>query len=122
MPGRRSTILYWPWPSVVADRVFSISASLATSTVTPGITAPDVSFTTPAMALCARAAAGHKARHPSAKATTAILVRVIEPPWLLYRHINTAENSNKEMTWSGGYALRRSESTTGQRDSIYLKK
>jgi hypothetical protein len=44
-------ILYCPWPSVVAERVFSINASLATSTVTPGRTAPEVSLTTPAIAL-----------------------------------------------------------------------
>ena len=30
-------------------RTFSIRAGLAASTVTPGMTAPDVSFTTPAM-------------------------------------------------------------------------
>src|SRR6476646_7777352 len=33
-------------------------AGLAASTVTPGITAPEVSFTTPAIALCAEATAG----------------------------------------------------------------
>jgi hypothetical protein len=48
-PGRRSTIRYEPLPSVTAVRTFSISASLAASTVTPGRTAPDVSRTTPVM-------------------------------------------------------------------------
>ena len=38
---------YWPEPSVTAVRTFSMSAGLAASTVTPGSTAPDVSFTTP---------------------------------------------------------------------------
>ena len=38
---------YWPLPSVTAERTFSISAGLAASTVTPGSTAPEVSFTTP---------------------------------------------------------------------------
>src|SRR5204863_5963703 len=47
VPARRSTIRYWPEPSVTAERVFSISTGLDTSTVTPGSTAPDVSLTTP---------------------------------------------------------------------------
>jgi hypothetical protein len=48
-------ILYCPSASVTTDRTFSISAELEASTVTPGITAPDVSLTTPAMppAACA---------------------------------------------------------------------
>ena len=61
-PDRRSS----------TERVFSISAWLAASTVTPGSTAPDVSLTMPAMALCACAAAGHRARHPSTKRTRQI--------------------------------------------------
>jgi hypothetical protein len=40
-----------PSLSVIADLTFSISTSLAASTVTPGIAAPDVSFTTPTIAL-----------------------------------------------------------------------
>ena len=36
---------YWPALSVTADRVFSISAGLDASTVTPGSTAPDASLT-----------------------------------------------------------------------------
>ena len=48
-PGRRSTILYTPSPSVTAVRTFSIRAVLDASTVTPGSTAPVVSFTTPPM-------------------------------------------------------------------------
>ena len=48
-----------PEPSDTAERTFSISAGLATSTVTPGRTAPDVSLTAPAMVLvCAAAASG----------------------------------------------------------------
>src|SRR6266508_720266 len=53
MPGLRSTILYWPAPSVMTVRVFSINAGLDASTVTPGSTAPLPSFTTPAIATCA---------------------------------------------------------------------
>src|SRR5438093_13596388 len=54
---------YRPAPSVTADRTFSISAGLETSTVTPGSTAPDVSLTVPAMLLvCADAAAGSSVR------------------------------------------------------------
>src|SRR6185436_18686896 len=62
VPGRRSTTLYWPLPSVTTDRAFSINAGLAASTVTPGRTAPDVSLTTPAMDACAYAAAGTSTR------------------------------------------------------------
>ena len=53
VPGRRSTIRYWPEPSVIAERTFSMRTGLAASTVTPGSTAPDASFTTPAMDACA---------------------------------------------------------------------
>src|SRR5687767_5365223 len=59
-------ILYWPDPSVVADRTFSISAGLAASTVTPGITAPEASLTTPAIELWAAARAGIEAIHVNA--------------------------------------------------------
>src|SRR4249919_3195099 len=62
VPGRRSTTLYWPVPSVTTNRTFSINTGLAASTVTPGSTAPDVSFTTPAMDACAYAAAGTSTR------------------------------------------------------------
>ena len=47
---------YAPSPSVTADLTFSIRTSLAASTVTPGIAAPDESFTTPTIALWAYAA------------------------------------------------------------------
>ena len=68
MPGRRSTILYWPFSSVVAERTLSISASLAASTTTPGMTAPLVSLTTPAMLpVCASASAGARKTALSAR-------------------------------------------------------
>ena len=53
MPGRRSTILYWPVLSVTTERTFSIREGLDASTVTPGRTAPDVSLTSPAIDACA---------------------------------------------------------------------
>src|ERR1700676_2439957 len=57
-------ILYWPEPSVVVVRTLSISAGLATSTVTPGSRAPETSLTSPAMVLvCAEAATGSSTRH-----------------------------------------------------------
>src|SRR3954462_3561309 len=40
-------ILYWPCASVDTERTFSINTGLAASTVTPGSTAPVVSFTPP---------------------------------------------------------------------------
>src|SRR5215831_19208256 len=62
VPGRRSTMRYWPVPSATAVRVFSMRAGLATSTVTPGSTAPDVSFTTPVIDACANASVGNRTR------------------------------------------------------------
>ena len=53
---------YRPFSSVIADFTFSISAGLAASTVTPGITAPEVSFTVPVNTLWARADAGTRTR------------------------------------------------------------
>src|SRR5215831_3990016 len=41
VPGWRSMIRYWPLPLVTAERVFSMSAGLDASTVTPGRTAPE---------------------------------------------------------------------------------
>src|SRR5258705_2206950 len=49
---------YWPPPSVTTDRAFSMSAGLEASTVTPGSTAREASFTTPVMEACANAADG----------------------------------------------------------------
>ena len=58
VPGLRSTILYWPELSVTTDRVFSIRAGLDASTRTPGMTDPDESLTTPAIAAWALLVAG----------------------------------------------------------------
>src|SRR5215467_14328793 len=55
-------ILYCPSPSVTTVRVFSIRAGLEASTVTPGITPPLASRTTPAIA-CANAAVWPIAKH-----------------------------------------------------------
>jgi hypothetical protein len=55
MPGRRSTIVYRPFSLVVSVRDLSISASLAASTFTPAITAPELSRTCPEMVLWAEA-------------------------------------------------------------------
>ena len=43
-----------------------MSAGLATSVVTPGMTAPEVSRTVPEIALCAQASNGVAATHPRA--------------------------------------------------------
>src|SRR5437899_12856331 len=73
---------YRPRSSVTTKRTFSIRAGLAASTVTPGITAPDVSLTTPAMAapseLCAQAAAGSNTKDHSI--ANKDVVRRIGPP------------------------------------------
>src|SRR3990172_12629534 len=57
-PGGSASMRYWPVLPETTDRTFSMRAGLAASTVTPGSTAPDASFTTPAMDPCADAAAG----------------------------------------------------------------
>src|SRR5262245_8755314 len=45
-------MVYTPAPSVTTVRVFSISAGLEASTVTPGSTAPEASLTTPEILAC----------------------------------------------------------------------
>src|SRR5216683_1968623 len=70
MPPGRSRILYWPSESVTTVRTFSMRAGLDASTVTPGSTAPEVSRTTPAMALVPCALASADA--PSTHAQTAV--------------------------------------------------
>ena len=54
---------YCPVPSLTADRTFSMSAGLVASTVTPGSTAPDESFTVPAMTACAEVTVGMRTTH-----------------------------------------------------------
>src|SRR6266851_1810537 len=67
-------ILNWPEPSVVVVRALSISAGLATSTVTPDSKAPETSFTSPAMVLvCAEAATGSSTRHVATNVRSAKL-------------------------------------------------
>src|SRR6266540_1280716 len=86
MPGLRSTILYWPSPSVMTVRVFSINAGLDASTVTPGSTAPLPSFTTPAIATCAllvfgiRNTAQITARHNTTRRTISSPLSAISHP------------------------------------------
>jgi hypothetical protein len=63
---------------VVTERTPSINAGLLASTVTPGNTAPEVSLTTPANALCARAVVGIANRHASAN--TDIKIRLLVMP------------------------------------------
>ena len=43
MPTGKLTMRYWPLPSDVALRTFSINAGLEASTVTPGSTEPELS-------------------------------------------------------------------------------
>src|SRR5207244_11621046 len=70
MPGRRLTILYCPDPSVTTVRIRSMRAGLAASTVTPGITAPLVSLTVPAMVCACTAVAASTA--PTATAVNRV--------------------------------------------------
>src|SRR5437764_182350 len=85
MPGRRSRILYRPEPSVTTVRTFSMRAGLDASTVTPGRTAPEVSFTVPAIAalaplVCANAAGANTSETNAASAAVALCLCRISPP------------------------------------------
>ena len=79
VPGRSSIMRYCPWSSLTLVRTFSVRAGLAASTVTPGSTAPDVSFTTPAMLAalvpCAAVTAG-VSNAPTQMATPTLAIRV----------------------------------------------
>src|SRR5438132_14310140 len=80
VPGRRSTIRYWPVASLTTERTFSISAGLAASTVTPGNTPPDASLTTPVIAACAYAADGRSSRTSRAQDDRFARVNIAPPP------------------------------------------
>src|SRR5439155_23698082 len=77
---------YRPSPSVTTLRVFSMRTGLAASTVTPGKTAPDESFTTPAMVLCADAAAGR-----SVSSARPIQKRANVNPRIVFSFVGTEE-------------------------------
>src|SRR3954452_5247018 len=67
-----------PLPSVTTERVFSISAGLEASTVTPGSTASEASLTTPAMvpSACAYDETGIPRRQIATRQVqTALLIR-----------------------------------------------
>src|SRR4249919_3270172 len=102
-------MLYRPSPSVTAVRAFSISTGLAASTVTPGRTAPEVSFTTPVMDDWENAGTGTRATHVSTVATQ----NSLRIPHLLpfggreWRQSTTAGNrggsrSGPRPAWAGG--------------------
>ena len=78
-PGRRSSSWYRPLPSVCVVRTFSISTSLAASTVTPGNTAPELSLTVPVSDACAYATAGIMSRHATTS-TALTRTRMLPPP------------------------------------------
>src|SRR6266849_3471771 len=65
---------YCPVPSVTADRVFSMSAGLAASTVTPGSTAPDASRTVPVTDACANRGTGSSRRTTNARHVDAVRI------------------------------------------------
>src|ERR1043166_2775527 len=105
VPGRRSTIRYWPVPSETADRVFSIRAGLATSTVTPGSTAPDVSFTTPVIDAWANARVGNRTRHT--KMPNALTALTTLPPDIRGVNGNSLSTATRRNVLSGGPACSR---------------
>src|SRR5688572_17816066 len=67
VPGRRFSIRYRPALSVTVERTFSINSGLAASTDAPGSTAPDESFTRPAIVACAHAVECTARRHATTK-------------------------------------------------------
>src|SRR4051812_14433958 len=79
-PGRRSTILYSPRSSVMTERTFSIRAGLEASTVTPGSTAPLVSFAEPAIAVSCAAAIPGNATETTSSTTLRNNLRIETPP------------------------------------------
>src|SRR5437867_9675833 len=78
VPGLSETILYSPSESVTTVRTPSMRTGLDASTVTPGNTAPDVSFTTPAMPW-ANITAGIKSRTAATTPTHVTRFRTIAP-------------------------------------------
>src|SRR5665213_2807661 len=98
VPGRRSTILYWPLASVTTDRTFSISAELAASTVTPGNTAPDVSLTTPASA-CAASSLGRRTKPTITRANPSLRINDL-------LHACETRRARKNVQREGTYARR----------------
>src|SRR6185436_9019437 len=81
----------------MTERTFSMSAGLAASTVTPGITAPDVSRTTPAIfpeSAWAHAVAGSR-MHPT---NTSHGDLTIVPPFQTCHGVNaTTQGANKTL-------------------------
>src|SRR6185436_17414850 len=63
--------------SVVAVRVFSISAGLEASTVTPGSTPPDASRTVPVRVACANTVAGSKRSTSNVKLLSAVRIESV---------------------------------------------
>src|SRR5436190_297772 len=87
-------MLYRPSPSETTVRTFSIRAGLAASTVTPGSTAPVVSFTTPAMPPWANVDAGtskHR-RTPAQKPAAMFLTMVLSSP----KSINSVQENGTQ--------------------------
>src|SRR6185503_9589784 len=68
-----------PSPSEMADLTFSIRTSDDASTVTPGIAAPDVSFTTPTIALWAYATLDRSIAPANATSVLVILRAMLFP-------------------------------------------
>src|SRR5688572_2941843 len=86
---------YAPSLSVTTARTRSISTSLDASTVTPGSTAPEVSRTTPVIALCAAASDGAS----STKETTKRRPRVLDmPPPSLYLPLVCTDSSPRVLS------------------------
>src|SRR5215471_15496996 len=89
---------YSPDPSVTVDRVFSMSTGLAVSTVTPGNTAPDESFTTPVIDAWAKASVGNRTRHAN---MPAVFNTLSTSSLLTPRHGVTLGTSNRNVSLTG---------------------
>src|SRR6184192_470202 len=100
---------YRPSPSVTTLRVFSINTGLAASTVTPGRIAPDESFTSPAIVLCAAATEGR-----SVSSARAAQMRATATPLMAFslamarrRDDSAGTTSQRELNHLSQQSLRR---------------
>src|SRR5215510_7807222 len=94
-----------PLSSVVTVRVFSMSTGLATSIVTPGRTAPDVSLTVPVKELWAYAAPGSRRNRPAAQSaalnmrTDSLAIPQSFPLGRLPTRLRTAPGATRSERW-----------------------
>src|SRR5262245_3052760 len=86
-----------------------MSASLAASTVTPGSTAPEVSFTTPVMALCAWTTVGTRKKQShaaNANRTFGAITGLLGQPGDLSAYVRQSPIQTRQDFWRNLYGGR----------------